>query len=135
MAGVDDRRVDWRHGGQRQERNAAPDDGPPKMRLRLPAYYARVVDEQQREQIYSILRACEEKLLPLREQINELELERDADVEKVLSEEQLAEVKRLTEEARQRRMERSAASSKAGNDEAKSDPDETAAKGRGRTKR
>jgi hypothetical protein len=116
-----------------QER--AADEGPPKMRLRLPAYFSRVVDDMQREEIYGILRACEEKLIPLRDQIQALEDQRDADVREVLTDEQRAEVDRLTEEARQRRVDRRTASETTPADESKTDSAGGASGRSGRSKR
>ena len=92
-----------------QDREGRDEPARPLIRLRLPAYYGRVVDDQQREDIYGVLRQYEEKLLALRQEIQQLEQERDSEVRKVLTKEQAEEVDRLTEEARQRRLERAKA--------------------------
>ena len=85
-----------------QEKETAP---PPavKQRLRLPAYFGRVVTQQQREEIYDILRDFEERLQPLRKELQELAERRDRQIADVLTKEQLAEVERYRDEARRLR--------------------------------
>ena len=90
----------------------AENDPPPakkeraKPRGRLPSYFARVVTEKQREEIYGIQTAYAEQLDKLREQIVQLESKRDKEVDQVLSAEQLAQVKELRDQAKAKRAER-----------------------------
>ena len=70
--------------GAKKER-AAP-------RGRLPAYYADVVTEEQREKIYTVQRKYADQLKKLQEQIEALEGQRDAEIEAVLTPEQKAKV-------------------------------------------
>ncbi|REJ66389.1 MAG: hypothetical protein DWQ31_15105 [Planctomycetota bacterium] len=93
-------------------------------RGRLPNYYGRVVDEEQRETIYAIQRrykdelaAFEAQIRELRKKMNELRSQRADEVAAVLTAEQLAEVNRLREASRQRRAQsRSAEPSRASED-------------------
>ena len=66
-----------------------------KPRGRLPAYFSRVVTAKQREQIYSIQAKYNGQIKQLQQQIQSLVGQRDSEVEKVLSEEQRAEVEQL----------------------------------------
>lgn len=68
-------------------------------RGRLPNYYSRVVDEAQREKIYGIQSKYAEEIEALAAQIAELVAQRNAEVEAVLTPEQLDEVKKITAEA------------------------------------
>jgi hypothetical protein len=69
-----------------------------KSRGRLPAYYGKVVTDKQREDIYSIQAKFNEQIAKLQEQLSELTTQRDAEVEKVLTNEQRAEIARLKSE-------------------------------------
>lgn len=77
-----------------------------KPRGRLPAYFAKVVTQQQREDIYEIQARYNAQIEELQKQIDELVAKRDQEVEGVLSAEQLAEVKKMREEAKKRRTAR-----------------------------
>ncbi|GAB6165763.1 hypothetical protein JCM19992_17630 [Thermostilla marina] len=77
--------------------------GTSNFRPRLPNYYAAVVSEQQRQQIYAIQREYWEKIQPLLKQLEALEAERDAKIEAVLSPEQKAAVQKARDEAAARR--------------------------------
>ena len=81
-------------------------------RGRLPRYYRAVVDESQRESIYSIQRGykdrvkqLETKIGELRKQMKALKQSQDEEVQAVLSPKQLAEVNRLREAAKKARAE------------------------------
>lgn len=76
-------------------------------RGRLPAYYGRVVSEEQRLEIYRIQAMYNKQIDDLRSQIEGLLTQRDAEVSDVLTEEQLREVEQLAEAARSRRSTRS----------------------------
>ena len=87
---------------------------------RLPTYFSRVVTQKQREEIYEIQDRFEVELEALQQQVEAKTMERDQEIEAVLSAEQLAEVKRLTEEARQRRLERTGGATTEESDESES---------------
>ena len=78
-----------------------------KPRGRLPAYYSRVVTSEQREQIYGIQAKFAVEMEKLRMQLETLGEQRDAEVRKVLSDEQRAKVASYQAEAKKRRLERS----------------------------
>jgi hypothetical protein len=80
----------------------ADEDAPeqPVYRRRLPNYYSRVVDENQRETIYEIQREYFDQIAALRARITALELDRNGKIEAVLSAEQLAAVQQIEETAR-----------------------------------
>lgn len=78
-------------------------EGKTAFRGRLPAYYGRVVDETQRQEIYTIQGKYNEQIVELRSQIEKLEAQRDTEVEEVLTDEQRAQVKSMMEEARAKR--------------------------------
>ena len=95
-------------GGQEQENQLAEsqDKDQPKPRVkarRLPTYYSRVVTQTQRESIYEIQDRYDLEIQKIEAQILEKVKERDQEVEKILEPDQLAQVKRWTEEAKQRR--------------------------------
>jgi hypothetical protein len=77
-----------------------------KQRRRLPPYYARVVDEKQREAIYAIQDEYAPRIEELQKQLDALIAERDAKIEEVLTPEQREQVKQLAAEAQQRRKQR-----------------------------
>ena len=74
-----------------------------KSRVRLPNYYAVVVDPQQREKIYAIQREYAPKIQELRNKLAALVKDRDAKVAKVLTPEQLKKVEELRDKARAKR--------------------------------
>jgi hypothetical protein len=69
-------------------------------RGRLPNYYNRVVDEEQREKIYGIQKEYAVKIDALKAQLEALMAERDAKVADVLTPEQLEQVEKLRAEAK-----------------------------------
>jgi len=77
-------------------------------RGRLPYYYNRVVNPQQREAIYTIQQQYEVKLEALRQQLKQLVEERDAEIESVLRPEQLEQVKAAARKAAEERLQRAA---------------------------
>ena len=70
---------------------------------RLPTYYARVVTQEQRKEIYEIQEAYAEELKAIELKLRNKQKERNEAIEAVLEPEQLAEVKRLMAEAQDRR--------------------------------
>jgi len=95
--------------GFAQEATQEPSDEAAPMRTkprRLPTYYSRVVRPSQREEIYAIQDRFEAEIAALQAQVDAKVKERDLEIEKVLDEDQLTEVKRLAEEARKRREDR-----------------------------
>ncbi|MBM4092212.1 MAG: hypothetical protein FJ276_22705 [Planctomycetes bacterium] len=85
-------------------------------RGRLPAYYSKVVTEKQRAEIYDIQAKYNGQIEALQEQLEALAKNRDAEVEGVLTEEQLAEVTKMREAQRTaRKSKASEAASPGGN--------------------
>lgn len=83
-----------------------PEEAKPKKREfrgRLPAYYGRVVDGKQREQIYAIQREYAPKIDALKAQLAALTAERDEKVAAVLTPEQVQTVEKLKAEAKAKR--------------------------------
>jgi hypothetical protein len=78
-------------------------------RVRLPAYFAGVVTPAQREEVYKIQLLYVKQIEALQQQIRELELKRDAEVDGVLTPEQLAEIQKRREVAAARRRQQEAA--------------------------
>lgn len=76
-------------------------------RPRLPMYYARVVDEKQRQKIYDIQRKYHPQIEALQRQLEELIAKRNAEIEAVLTPQQKAEIEKLRQEAATRRSEKS----------------------------
>ncbi|HWB13304.1 MAG TPA: hypothetical protein VG826_29025 [Pirellulales bacterium] len=81
-----------------------------KPRGRLPAYYSKVVDGQQREKIYKIQQQYESKIAALKAELQALQEKVDAEVEAVLTAEQQSMVKKLAEEAKAKRKHTTSAS-------------------------
>lgn len=92
-----------------QEPAAQEPEARPKPR-RLPTYYSRVVTQKQREDIYAIQDKYEAEMEAIRQQLDAKMKERDAEIQALLTADQLAEVQRLTDEAKQRRSERNGTS-------------------------
>jgi len=88
---------------QSSSQSAAATQETPVFRPRLPAYYARVVDEQQRKKIYEIQRKYHAQIADLQRQLEKLVAQRDAEIEAVLSPQQKAEIEKLRQEAAARR--------------------------------
>lgn len=76
-------------------------------RPRLPMYYARVVDEKQRQKIYDIQRKYHPQIEALQRQLEELIAKRNAEIEAVLTPQQKAEIEKLRQEAATKRSEKS----------------------------
>ena len=70
-----------------------------KTKGRLPPYYKDVVDEKQKAEIYKVQVSYEEKIDDLKIQLEKLESDRDAAVEKVLTAEQKEKVNLAREAA------------------------------------
>ncbi len=70
---------------------------------RLPNYYARVVTDDQREQIYEIQEKHASTIDELQKQLDEAIAARDKEVEAILTPDQLARVKEYEQEAQSRR--------------------------------
>lgn len=79
---------------------AAEAKGP---RGRLPAYYAEVVDEKQRQTIYAIQQEYAERIKQLRLQLDAATKERDQKIAAVLTPEQQKKVAELAEAAKAKR--------------------------------
>ena len=85
---------------------AAENGAAKKPRGRLPAYYGKVVTDKQREEIYAIQAKFNEEIAKLQEQLETLSTKRDTEIEKVLTDEQRAEIARFKSERKARRAER-----------------------------
>lgn len=77
-----------------------------KPRGRLPAYFAAVVSQEQREKVYAIQAKYRKQLEDLQRQIDELEAAQDKEVDGVLTPEQLEKVNAKREEAKAKRAAR-----------------------------
>ena len=66
-------------------------------------YYAKVVDEKQRQKIYDIQRKYHPQIAELQRQLEKLIAQRDSEIEAVLTPQQKAEIEKLRQEAAQRR--------------------------------
>ena len=83
-----------------------PEDAKAKkkeFRGRLPAYYSRVVDQEQREKIYAIQREYAPKIDALKAQLAALTAERDEKVVAELTPEQLQKIEQMKAEAKAKR--------------------------------
>jgi hypothetical protein len=67
---------------------------------RLPNYYSTVVSPEQREKIYGIQGKYADQIKKLQEQLTALEVQRDAEVEGVLTPEQKDKVAKLANDAK-----------------------------------
>ena len=76
---------------------------PAKFRGRLPAYYSKVVDQKQREQIYAIQKTHNAEITKLRAQLKDLIAKRNTEVVAVLSAEQKAKLAKLIAAAKANR--------------------------------
>ncbi|GAB4142550.1 MAG: hypothetical protein Kow0040_31600 [Thermogutta sp.] len=83
--------------------SAAKADATAAFRPRLPMYYAKVVDDKQRQSIYDIQRKYHPQIADLQRQLEKLIAQRDAEIEAVLTPQQKAEVEKLRKEAAARR--------------------------------
>jgi hypothetical protein len=80
--------------GQEQEK---------KFKGRLPAYYADLVTEQQKTQIYSIQARYQAKIAALNEELEALEKKQDSEIENVLTPAQKTMLKKAQEEGAAKR--------------------------------
>ncbi len=80
-----------------QGKAKADADSTPKGRL--PAYYKDLVDEKQKVAIYKLQTDFKAKIDALEEQLKQLTTERDAAIEKILTADQKAKLKKAKEEA------------------------------------
>ena len=92
-----------RQAGGRPAEEMAQIQQPKQFRGRLPSYYGEVVDERQRQQIYTIQRRYFAQIENLKAQLEAVTEQRDAEVTAVLSLQQQAEVQRLQAEAKAKR--------------------------------
>ncbi|MEM4188454.1 MAG: hypothetical protein QXN56_04775 [Candidatus Hadarchaeum sp.] len=83
--------------------SSAKSEGEDTFRPRLPMYYAKVVDEKQRQRIYDIQRKYYPKISELQKQLDQLIAQRNAEIEAVLTPEQKAQIEKLRQEAAARR--------------------------------
>lgn len=72
-------------------------------RGRLPPYYTQVVNGQQREKIYAIQQQYAPQIAELKAQLQALQDKQNSEVEAVLTPEQLATVKKLSDDAKAKR--------------------------------
>jgi len=70
---------------------------------RLPAHYGAVVNDEQREKIYAINNRYAEQIKPLAAQVKDLNAKRRAEIEAVLTPDQLKEIQRLSDESKSKR--------------------------------
>lgn len=94
---------------------AAPDKSEsemkePEFRGRLPAYFAAVVTDKQRQEVYKIQAEYHKKISALMKEVEKLTAERNKKVDGVLTPEQLAEVNKKRQEAAARRQARRSSS-------------------------
>jgi hypothetical protein len=80
-----------------------------KPRGRLPAYYAQVVSNLQRERIYSLQQSYAEQIEALEAQLKDLQTKMQGEIRGVLTPEQQKKVDELTEAARKSRGGKAAA--------------------------
>jgi hypothetical protein len=79
-----------------------PEEGE-EFQPRLPAFFSGIVDETQKEAIYAIQTKYNEQIAPLREQIADLLKKQQAEVEALLTADQLDQVQKRRDEARKER--------------------------------
>jgi len=91
-----------------------------KKKGRLPKYYADIVTELQRVQIYAIQETYSKKITAIQEQLGALENQRDAEIEGVLDVQQKARLKLARESASAKRT-KAAAEKKAADAKAAAD--------------
>lgn len=82
-----------------------------KPKGRLPVFYSKVVSGDQREEIYAIQAKYAPEMDALVEQLVELRNKMQSEIKSVLTPKQVARLKKLRAEAKQRRAERAAARS------------------------
>ncbi len=84
----------------KQPDKAASDQGEGKASGRLPPYYSKVVNEEQRQQIYAIQRQYAEKTGPLKRELARLSAECNQKIESLLTPEQKMFVEGLKTKAK-----------------------------------
>lgn len=84
-----------------------------KAKGRLPPYFAQVVTERQRNEIYEIQRKYTEQIDALEAQLKSLQEQRDTEIESVLSDEQKEKLNKLRADAASRRKTKAAESAEA----------------------
>ena len=89
--------------GAAQEDKPAPRTPEKKIRGRLPAYYSRVVSQEQRTEIYSVQARFNEQMAELRKQLETLAAQRDKEVRGVLTPDQQRQVDEMVAAAKARR--------------------------------
>jgi hypothetical protein len=89
--------------GNAQDKKAAAPADAQKTRGRLPPYYGRVIDQEQRTKIYEIQARFNAQLDKLRLEMDSLVTKRDAEIEGVLTAEQRDQVSKMRDDARSRR--------------------------------
>jgi len=83
-----------------------------EFRGRLPAYYARVVEKEQRKAIYAIQKEYNPRIKALKAELAALTKERDGKIAELLTPEQLKEVAQLKAAAKAKRLQNKAAKEK-----------------------
>lgn len=96
-----------------------------KPKGRLPAYYNKVIDGQQREKIYAIQQQYEPKITALKAELQALQDKADAEVDAVLTPEQREIIKKLADEAKQKRKGAASATASATSEASSSDDDDS----------
>lgn len=91
-----------------QDQTSAAPKQRKKPRGRLPVFYSQVVSGDQREEIYGIQARYQPEMDALVEQLVEMRNQMQAEIQEVLTPEQLERVQQLKDEAKQRRAERAA---------------------------
>ena len=98
--------------GQAKKKAAPPTVTKKKPRGRLPAYYAGVVDEKQRERIYAIQKQYAGQIESLQKQIASTRMKRDQAIERVLTKSQLSEIRKKRAAAAAKRKARTRSSTR-----------------------
>ena len=99
----------------RAESAAERTSKPEKLRGRLPAYFGKVVDDSQRQEIYQIQADYKDRIAKLQAALASMVKQRDREILTVLSADQLEELKALQKAARDRSKRAKRVSSTGGN--------------------
>jgi hypothetical protein len=102
-------------------------DGKKKAKGRLPAYYADLVSDTQKTQIYAIQEKYAQQIAALMEQLEALNDKRDAEIEAVLNADQRAKLKQAQQEGAAKRK-KATADKKAAKDAASTETSKAAAR-------
>ena len=84
------------------------DTGKTKLKGRLPAYYSKLVDKDQKQKIYEIDSSFDPKIKDLKKQMEALIAQRDEQIKAVLTPEQQTKLADLIAEAKAKRKEKKA---------------------------